>query len=612
MPSTTVMEEHEDIGVQTEVETESETESENEAEIVKKPTPEDHIMKLESELHKLKQHIYRKQILTESCSMNVCRIHVHTRAFDWCQPPNKNKTGSGTGTGFVMKDISDDPSRLYIITAHHVVSNAVQVRINFSKVFSQYIEAKIEGLNPVMDVAILSISRNAHEMLSSINGLVQGNSDTIRPLCEVTAMGFALGRPHMQTTAGVVSGRISNPSRLQVDVAVNPGNSGGPLLNDTCEVVGIVVSGISDAQGINYVAPINEICIMLKRMLQQPTKISGAPTASGAVLDMIPSINCAFTKSNKTMNTVSNEDDNQMGIFCASIHHKIEYPQSIDDAVLNLETNKSGIDEQEFENIKNVLSSVKITNEMTRVDWKKHLMKYFTSKKIEVILKCIKHNTLNKGDIVKQIIVNGETFEIDMQMNCKFNFWPDRLNFVSILDRLSIGDVVSFKVWRPNSCDAAEKCFKYFDIVLRENLSLYREMFPDTETVSYVSLCGAFIMPLCHNHIPLFKQENLSTLMRTPQNPHKSFLLITHILPESPFTESESIGAGDILVAINNIPVDSITSVNYVWNMFTNIDEDYTITLHMRDGSLSTATSHEIKKASEVIRKTYNSDEYLN
>ena len=86
-------------------------------------------------------------------------------------------------------------------------------------------------------------------------------------------------------------------------------------------------------------------------------------------------------------------------------------------------------------------------------------------------------------------------------------------------------------------------------------------------------------------------------------------LLVTHILPESPFNESETIGVGDVIVAINNKKISTIEQLEKIWNHEMNNSQS--ITLHMRDGSLSSATKESIIEAENVIKSEYKSDDYI-
>jgi S1-C subfamily serine protease len=577
---------------------------------------------MERDFMKLKQHVesFENKLsgkIDESLSQaeNVCRIHVHTRSFDWKQPPNKNNGSSGTGTGFVIKHsgLTSQDNMVYVITAHHVISNGVQISIKFTKISSADIPATIIGCNPAMDVSILGVNIEDDAIRSRINGFELADSDRIGPLEEVRAMGFALGKEHLQTTQGVISGRICHPSRLQTTVDVNPGNSGGPILNSENKVLGIVTSGLTNANGIYYAAPINESIVMFERMLKQSKKIEPPLTAQGAVYDIIPSINCDFVKCNKTLLESLNfkeDDECNHGIYCTSVHHVIEFPQTTTAAIVNInnatfDANTKVIADQ----CVTYLQDVTLKGEMTRCAWKKLLLNVVKSKDVDTILKYIRNSTLKKGDIVCAMkIPNDDTiYSIDLQMNCQFNYWPDRICFDSIFDRLAAGDEVNFKVYRSNCTDDCE--FEWVQMKLQPNKSVFRDYYADTEPIPYLCISGLFIMPLMHNHIPLFNNNGMLNMMRTPFAHHKSLLIITHILPESSFNKSESIQAGSVIVAINQKRVDTIETLSNVWS--SEMEKNKSITIHMRDGSLSTSTHDAILKSQNTILEEYKSNEFV-
>lgn len=579
-------------------------------------------LNIDKELQKMKKQI---QVMEEKCckgksveietdtAENVCRIHVHTRTFDWKQPPNKNNGSSGTGTGFVIKHsiLTSKDDMIYVITAHHVIANGVRISVKFTKLSSEDLPATIIGCNPAMDVSILGV-RVQDVILSKLKGIELSDSDAIGPLEEVRAMGFALGKEHLQTTQGVISGRICHPSRLQTTVDVNPGNSGGPIMNSNNKILGIVTSGLTNANGIYYAAPINESIVMFERMLKETNKIEYPLTAQGAVFDSIPYINCEFTKCNKVLLESLNIKEDQEcnhGIYCTSVHHKIEYPQTAGEALANMKQsilNPVLLDEC----VKYLTSPTTVlNNEMTRCAWKKWLLKEFKMKDVEIILENIRNPTLRKGDIVCAIKISkdDDIYPIDLQMNCQYKFWPDRICFDTIFDRLSVGDFVEFKVYRTHC--KSEDCKRWVKMKLQPNLCQFREYYADTEHVPYLCLSGLFVMPLMHNHIPLFKNNGMLNLMNTPFSPHKSLLIITHILPESPFNNSESIHAGSIIVAVNQKKVDTLETLSTLWQ--SEMNKKTSITVHMRDGSLSTCTHESIIKSKETILEEYKSKDFI-
>ena len=68
---------------------------------------------------------------------------------------------------------------------------------------------------------------------------------------------------------GVISGRTN--IHIQIDAAVNGGNSGGPVCNSDGSVIGIVLAGYTKAQNVNYICPINEACSVVDSILSKYT-----------------------------------------------------------------------------------------------------------------------------------------------------------------------------------------------------------------------------------------------------------------------------------------------------------------------------------------------------
>lgn len=157
------------------------------------------------------------------------------------------------GTGFV---ISSDG---YVLTNHHVVDNAqtVTVRLQDRRQF----EAEVVGSDQESDVAVLKIDA------SGLTALRAGDARQIKPGQWAVAIGSPFGL-EQSVTAGIVSatGR-SNPYAnqqyvpfIQTDVAINRGNSGGPLLNTRGEVIGInsqIFSNTGGFQGVSFAIPID-------------------------------------------------------------------------------------------------------------------------------------------------------------------------------------------------------------------------------------------------------------------------------------------------------------------------------------------------------------------
>lgn len=159
--------------------------------------------------------------------------------------------GEATGSGFL---ISSDG---YIVSNHHVVQGARELFATLGD--GTTLNAELKGSDASTDMAILKVDGKSFPALSF------ADSDKIRP----GQIAVAIGNPYglQQTiTAGVVSavgrslragnGRLIDDI-IQTDAALNPGNSGGPLLDSTGHVIGVNTAIIPSAQGICFAISAN-------------------------------------------------------------------------------------------------------------------------------------------------------------------------------------------------------------------------------------------------------------------------------------------------------------------------------------------------------------------
>lgn len=156
----------------------------------------------------------------------------------------------GVGSGFI---ISADG---YVMTNAHVVEGANEVYVTLTD--KREFKAKIIGVDKRTDVALVKIEG------SNLPRLTIGDSDKVRAGEWVVAIGSPFGLANT-VTAGIVSAKARDTGDylplIQTDVAVNPGNSGGPLINMRGEVIGInsqIYSRSGGYMGISFAVPIDE------------------------------------------------------------------------------------------------------------------------------------------------------------------------------------------------------------------------------------------------------------------------------------------------------------------------------------------------------------------
>jgi len=157
----------------------------------------------------------------------------------------------GSGSGFV---ISTDG---YIVTNNHVVEGGRSITVGFADGLE--LAATVVGTDPSTDIAVLKVYDGG------LRPLRFANSDALEVGQIAIAIGNPMGLQHT-VTAGVVSalGRTlrANNGRLiddviQTDAALNPGNSGGPLVNSEGKVIGVNTAVVSSAQGLCFAVSSN-------------------------------------------------------------------------------------------------------------------------------------------------------------------------------------------------------------------------------------------------------------------------------------------------------------------------------------------------------------------
>jgi serine protease Do len=183
------------------------------------------------------------------------------------QPPGGG-VRQGMGSGFI---VSADG---YVLTNAHVVADADEVTVRLADAKREF-KAKVVGSDERTDVALLKIDA------TGLPTVRLGSSSNLQPGQWVAAIGSPFGFANT-ITAGIISatGR-SLPSEsyvpfIQTDVAVNPGNSGGPLINTAGEVIGInsmIYSGTGGYMGVSFAIPI-ELALDVSKQLRATGKVT--------------------------------------------------------------------------------------------------------------------------------------------------------------------------------------------------------------------------------------------------------------------------------------------------------------------------------------------------
>lgn len=175
---------------------------------------------------------------------------------------------SGGGSGFIIDSIGT------VITNKHVVKSARRVRVRFNNI--DVFDAKIIGVAPDIDLAVLRIV----EPPIGLKPIVLGDSDSLKIGEKILVIGSPLGFD-ATLTHGIVSSirRLPEPDKsmlsphlfIQVDAAINRGNSGGPLVNLLGEMVGVATMTIDPriGSGISFAIPANVVKQVVQDIIER-------------------------------------------------------------------------------------------------------------------------------------------------------------------------------------------------------------------------------------------------------------------------------------------------------------------------------------------------------
>ena len=169
----------------------------------------------------------------------------------------------GQGSGVIVD------SRGYIITNYHVIRGAQKILVRLSD-GRKDVEGQLIGEDKESDIAVIKVAA------SNLTAAEWGDSESL----EVGSLVWAMGSPYgldQTVTGGIVSakhraGKVGTPFQdfLQTDAAVNPGNSGGPLVNTSGKVVGINTAIVGENfQGISFAIPSSVVRRVYDRLLSE-------------------------------------------------------------------------------------------------------------------------------------------------------------------------------------------------------------------------------------------------------------------------------------------------------------------------------------------------------
>jgi S1-C subfamily serine protease len=441
---------------------------------------------------------YRDSVLQLIC------IHGSYNPF---RPQSAPIDKTATGTGFIV-----DVKRGLILTNAHMVANAMSISGRMTR-YGQYdFSLKVISICREKDVALCQLLDNDLIKIQDVNPMLFGDNMLLSSTTEVLTIGYPKGERNIKFTTGVVSGFDSNnddnddlteeenPSYIQITAPLNPGNSGGPLLNRAGEVIGMNAAGYLYSQNIAYAIGSRTILSIYDQLT--------APLADSSLTKpyhiITPKYAFEYNHSSSALLELSGIKE---GIYIKRV-----YPNSCFDLL------------QEGDLVTHIMYADPYINNPKAFD--------------------IINRTFSSG---QPMIAKVDRYgDITVDLNERL------LSIKELFDSIPMNDTITLII-RRDSFYTIQTSFKYVPSTIRYPL------YPKITPFKYCIVAGLSIGELTMNHIA--KDPNLKDYAQGLKR-YKQALIINQVFPDTTVYRTHLFKSGTIIKSFNDTPVTTIDQLN--------------------------------------------------
>jgi len=300
------------------------------------------------------------QNCVDSCVTILCEVEYSNGFY--------TQTGESLGSGFIIKGVKDEKEGFYIVTNHHVVDGAkkVEVKYNDGKIY----KATVLGSDELTDIAVLSTER------TDVKPIEMGDSKKLMVGQTVVAIGTPSAEELQNTMSyGIISGLnrelqmtndygtvVKTMTVIQTTATLNPGNSGGPLINMYGQVIGInAMKLMEDYEGIGFALPSTEASYIINSLIQHGVVVGGGDSFASGTAQLGIS---GYTVTDEVRAQLSLGEDCPNGVVVINVSRGTavyEAGLSIYDVI----TKFNGKDVESIEQLKSMLAECKAGQEVT-------------------------------------------------------------------------------------------------------------------------------------------------------------------------------------------------------------------------------------------------------
>ncbi len=462
---------------------------------------------------------------------SIVQIFATHGAYNIPEPYMVPTTRDARGSGFLISKEG------HIITNAHVVASLITLSFRAEQSGNQDLDAELIAICPAKDVALLKASPEALKELGQFTPMQFGDDHKIHQMQPVMAGGFPLGRERIKFTAGVASGYeapetedgSSSQSYIQVDLVINPGSSGGPLITTDGKVVGINSAGVPSkiAQNTNFAIPARVVLSIMRELFAREHDLS----MSKVVLP--PTLGLTFQRVTTHHFSAAgfNDPEDQIGMRVKEIIPGTPFTDV-----------KPGdiIQTIQYADPYHVPESFEI--EMYRSD---------------VCLRC---NDAPDTEIIISRTANIKVMNLETNQEAKFT--QDRkVTLQEVIDTIPVDTILILEVMRPS----AKNIGNTREVFRNKNGDMMiQKLFPPFDKLDYLLFGGAVFIPLSVNVLNVLGTTKYLCEFMPFKARYKPRVMITKIFPNTDIREIDSINPTEIIKSVNGQKISDLEQIRQI------------------------------------------------
>lgn len=498
---------------------------------------------------------------------SVVQITTYSGNYNLGEPYKSPDIKSSRGSGFIIT------KQGHVLTNAHVVDAAITVTFRSEVSGNEDLKIDVISICHHKDVALLKIPDELLTKIEPFTPFEFADDHLAEPTSSVLTMGFPLGKEKIKFTTGVISGYetpdseegTTNQSYIQIDAAINKGNSGGPLTNSQGKVLGINAAGYLEAQNVGFAIPSRVVLSILRDMFNHQNnnftnKLTTAPRL-GVILQQV-------TVDHFIARGIDNEDQ-QTGLRVKEI-----IPG----------TPLKGIREGD------IIKTIKYSDPFKDKNAFK-IDGYFNDQ-------CLRCN--EKPDTIIHISRHGNIKLMDLRTNKELIFTKDRkVSLPEVLDTIPSNTPITLEILRNDKNISLDNLpFK------NEELQGIYRLYPPFSPQEYVIFGGCVWVPLSTNILNIIGTSKYLCEFIPFKNRNMPRIMLSQIFPKTDIEQTKAFEISEVITKINGLIINTLADFRMV--ILSAYQENTYIIIETNSGNEITLDPEKVNDQDRYVHESFS------